>query len=330
MSMQSKAVLFTGPRQVSLDTVTLPDPGPNDIVVRTVYSGISTGTEGWLLTGRYWNIEYPTIPGYQKVGVVEQVGSEVDNYAVGNVVFLRTTRLADGPAAHWGGHTAYSVMDANDTYMFTLPDGLDPQEASLLVLPAVGYHGAAEVMPIERGETVCVLGLGMIGQYSAQTAHARGANVLAMDLIESRRRLAAEYAGAEVLDPTEQNVPEFIKSRWPDGIDAVIDTTAHAGIINESFTWLRKGGRYCFQAYYPDTTALDLLWPHINELVMYNPTDSTPAGALQCGRHLADGTFHMRSMITHVEPAANAASLYQMLLDSPREAMGVVLDWQKE
>ena len=53
MSTQTRAVVFTKPNQVDLISVAVPEPGPNEIAVRTLYSGISIGTERWGLTGRY-------------------------------------------------------------------------------------------------------------------------------------------------------------------------------------------------------------------------------------------------------------------------------------
>jgi 2-desacetyl-2-hydroxyethyl bacteriochlorophyllide A dehydrogenase len=329
MTISTKAVVFTAPRKVEVRAIEIPDIGPKDIGVRTLYSGISTGTEGWVLKGDYWNSEYPTIPGYQKVGVVDKVGSEVTNYKVGDVIFLRVTRLLPGTISHWGGHTGYSVMDASDSYMFKLPAGLDPAHASMVCLPAVGYHGAAEVMPVGKGETVAVIGLGMIGQFSAQTANLRGAKVIALDLIDERLEIAKNYAKAITINPSKQNPADEIKKIAPDGVDAVIDTSANVKVINESFHWLKQKGRYCFQGYYPNQTPIDFLWPHIKELVMYNPTDSTSDGAKECARCLAEGKMQIQSLISHNVPVSHAPEMYEMLISRPMEAMGVVLDWQK-
>ena len=64
MAISCRAVVFAAPRQVELREVELPDSEPGDVVVRTLYSGISAGTELWSLTGKYWSTKFPTIPGY--------------------------------------------------------------------------------------------------------------------------------------------------------------------------------------------------------------------------------------------------------------------------
>ena len=328
MSIKSKAVFFVERNKVELRDIELPDPATGDIVVRTLYSGISPGTELWSLTGKYWSTKFPTIPGYQKVGVVEQTGSDVKNFKEGDVVFLRFTNVMPGTEIEWAGHTGYSVISADTPELFKIPEGLDPAQGSLLCMPAIGYHGAAEVMPIEENECVVVIGLGLIGQFSAQAAKLRGAKVIGIDLLDNRLKLAADYADAITINPLKEDSAEVIKKHCPDGVDAVIDTSAHVDTINASFHWLRNGGRYCFQGYYPDKTPLDLLWPHAKELVMYNPTNCTLEGEMQCAKHIVEGTMHIESMITHVVSADEAPKMYQLLLDNPKDAMGVVLNWQ--
>ena len=107
--MQTKkncsAVVFVAPEKVEIQNIELPEIGPGEIGIKTLCSGISAGTELWLLKGSYSGVEFPTIPGYQKVGVVDCIGSGVENYNEGDMVFLRSTHLAPGTVCHWGGHT---------------------------------------------------------------------------------------------------------------------------------------------------------------------------------------------------------------------------------
>ena len=95
--MQSDAVVFTAPNTVSFQKIDCPDPGPADVVVRITYSWISNGTEGSYLRGERTDgdtpfqpgdpMPFPVVAGYQKVGVVESFGKEVDDLKVGETVF---------------------------------------------------------------------------------------------------------------------------------------------------------------------------------------------------------------------------------------------------
>ena len=319
--------MFTEKNKVEIRDIEIPEPGPDEIGVRTLYSGISIGTELWILKQLYWDAEFPCVSGYQKVGVVETVGRDVTNYHSGETVFLRTTKLSGGIRSSWGGHTGYSVMPASDPCMFALPKGLDSRLGSLLVMPAVGYHGAAEVMGIEKETWVAVIGVGMIGQFSAQTAHLLGGKVIAIDLSNERLALAEKHADAIGINPSNADVKSEIEKYCPDGLDAVIDTTANEEIINQSFHWLRNKGNYCFQGYYPEKTSLDLLYPHVKELVFYNPTDITPEGLYACAEYLANGQMEMAALVTRHSPLADAPSVYDRLLEDSNNELGIIVDW---
>lgn len=330
MSINCNCLVFSAKEKVEVQELTLPDVGAGEIGVKTLYSGVSIGTESWILTGKFWCSKYPNVPGYQKVGRVEKVGPGVSNYREGDVVFLRTSKIDSDIEPMWAGHTSYSVVAADDAYMFTLPEGIEPVEASLLVLPAVGYHGAAEVMPIDQGNNVAVIGVGMIGQFSAQTAMLAGAKVIAIDTLNDRLQYTSKYAKATTINPNEVDVESEIKKLYPDGLDAVIDTSANAKIINQSFKWLKAKGRYCFQAYYPNETPVDFLWPHTKELTMYNPIDSTPQGAAKCAQFIADGKMHIKDMITRTVFFNKAPSLYDEILAGNKEILAAVIDWRDD
>lgn len=325
MSIRCSAIVFVEPGVVDVQEIELPDAGTGDVVVRTLYSGISAGTEVWSLTGRYWSTKFPTLPGYQKVGIVERVGEQVTSYRQGDLVFLRFTKVQPGTNIEWAGHTGRSVVSAGEPEMFKLPTGIDPVAASQICVPAVSYHGVCEVMPIAAGERVAVIGQGPIGLYASQYAALRGAKVFALDLLEPRLELAARLAGAEAVRGDADAVAE----RFADApLDAVIDTSAHPPTVNASFKWLRHGGRYCLQGYYPGLTELDLLWPHAKELVIHNPTNCTPEGLRQVALDLAEGRLKVREAISHVVKAQEAPAMYQRLIQRDPEVVSAVIDWQ--
>src|SRR6266487_4008286 len=80
MSVRAAAIVFAEPGRVEIRPVDIPDVGPDEVGVRTAYSGVSQGTERWLLTGRYNRAgedvaaNYPCYPGYQAAGIVERTG----------------------------------------------------------------------------------------------------------------------------------------------------------------------------------------------------------------------------------------------------------------
>src|SRR5947207_14518554 len=95
--MEAQAVVFTAPKTVEYRKVTCPEPGPADAVIRLTHSWISNGTEGSYLRGERIGGDtpfrpgdrnpFPIVAGYQRIGVIERVGSEINDLSPGETVF---------------------------------------------------------------------------------------------------------------------------------------------------------------------------------------------------------------------------------------------------
>jgi len=297
-------VVFPRANEIELQQIQLPDPGPEDVVVETEYSGISIGTEGWLLTGTYWGTTFPLLTGYQKVGIVTHCGDQVQGCSVGDRVFLRHTTLASPIRPMWAGHTSRSVCHCGQ--LIPVPEAADPVSASLLVMVAVGYHGSCELVDVQPGDLVVVIGQGLIGQFAAQACKQRGCTVITTEPHDLRRQLSARL-----------------------GADVIVDCSANAAAVNASFEWLKnRGSKYCFQAYYPDLTPIDMLWPHVKEMVGYFPTNVTDAGMREMMQWIADGRAQVRPLLTHLRGWRDAPELFRLMMDQTSDCLGMVLDWQ--
>ncbi len=324
--IKAYGVVFPEKDEIEVLEIELPDPGPEDVVVQTEYSGISIGTEGWILTAKYRGTTFPLVTGYQKVGRVVQVGSQVSGLEVGDRVFLRHTKIASPIRSMWGGHTSRSVEHVGN--IIKLPEGADPVSASLLVMVAVGYHGAAELVDVQAGELVVVVGQGLIGQFAAQVCKQRGCTVITTEPIALRRELSAKMGVDAALDPLSEDVEAVVRQFKAEGADVVIDCSANADAINQSFEWLKnRGSKYCFQAYYPDLTCVDMFYPHVKEMVAYFPTNVTEQGMREMLQWIADGRAQVRPLITHIRNWQQAPELFRLMMDQPNECLGMVLDW---
>ena len=81
--MTTHAVVFVDVGQIEVREINMPAPGPGEVQIRTAYSTISAGTEGWVLKQLFtWGpATYPCVPGYQRVGTILQLGPEVEGGA---------------------------------------------------------------------------------------------------------------------------------------------------------------------------------------------------------------------------------------------------------
>ncbi len=328
--LMTKAVVFDMPLKVSVREVPLGDPTPDDLVIRTTYSGISIGTETWALKNRYKGLlnAFPQIPGYQRCGIVDWVGENVKDLKVGDRVFVRgRSRLAPEANIHpasWCGHMGLSVTPR--TCVYPLPDGTDDVPASLAVLAAVGCLGV-KMAKVQKGETVVVFGQGLIGQMSAQAAKRCGATVFAFDLVPLRAKMSRLYSADFAFKVSEMSPKDALAQQGLEFADVVVDTTGKAEMFDTCLELIRQHGRIVLQGYYPDPIVIDFHETHIKRAAVFFPCGWDGEDLVAMLHGMVDGTCQMAPLITHVFAADDAPQAYEVALNRPEECLGIVLKW---
>jgi len=224
--MRARRLLFTAPRQIELAAVDVPEQGPGQLLVRTLWSGISSGTELLCYRGLLdedlpldvavgslgGTLRFPFAYGYSCVGRVER--SDV-GLAPGTLVF----------AFH--PHQDRFVVGEEDVVV--LPPGTDPRAATLFPLVETGLQLALDAGPVAH-EIVLVLGLGPVGVITALLLQRAGATVLAADPL-AERRAVARALGVGVAAP--EDLPGALP---PGGVPLLVEVsgspTALAGALS--------------------------------------------------------------------------------------------------
>jgi 3-hydroxyethyl bacteriochlorophyllide a dehydrogenase len=359
------AVVFAAPGRVELREIRVPPPRRDEVVVQTELTGISVGTDRWMIEGKYRGVDarYPLVYGYQRVGKLIAVGAAVPLQAglrIGGRVFvgLSGSRLdpADGLGETGGGYTSIGAAHWSDVWPLGDTGELDLEEVALGGVAAVALQGV-EAIAVQPDELVVVVGQGIVGQVAAQLARARGARVIASDLLAARREAAARWSANRVVDPTQESLGELVQeeratlgsprgygpqgphvsryeqARWASvdgGADVVIDTAGSARLIGDWVALLRRGGRLCLQAYYPDPLVLDFHAIHLKRLRFAFPGGFDLDGFGRVVAHLRAGRLHLAPLITHRLPVSRAPEAFALLLEQPDEVLGMVLDWRQE
>ena len=168
----SKAVVTTSANKCALADVSVGALGENQVAIRTINSGVSTGTDKWVISGRFeWgNFAFPLVPGYQRTGIVEAIGSKVKNVSVGQQVFATASINYLDATAGWGAHTSYGICEDFEVFDAT---GIPPARAAFGVVAQVGFNAASRIIA-NPGDRVLVIGDGVIGASGALSAKARG------------------------------------------------------------------------------------------------------------------------------------------------------------
>lgn len=208
-----------------------PETPAGHVLVRTEFSAISPGTE--MIFVRKAS-EQAVKLGYSAVGIVERVGEGVEGIEVGSRV-----ACYGAPYVH---HAEWLAVPANLTG--AVPETVEPEEAALAGLGAIAVH-ALRVADLRFGESVIVVGLGILGNLIAQIASAAAYRTVGLDVspervaMLSRQGFAHMYEGQEAM---EANLADAV-GRF--GADAVLHCASGPGeaLINRSFQWIRDRGK---------------------------------------------------------------------------------------
>ena len=333
--MKAQAVVFEDRNQVDFREIQVPDPTPGDVVVRTRFSWISNGTESSYLRGERSNGEspyraggppiFPRVPGYQKTGTVETVGSQVDGLRRGDWVFVAGSRVDYG-VTEAGGHVSTAVA-APDS-IWKLPADVDPEAASGLVLTQVGYNCGARPS-VDPGDVGVVIGDGLVGHWAAQTLAQRGARVILigrhsfrLQLLQVRRAATINASETDPIESLRKNASVSSK-----GIAVLVDTVGDIRALNESLPLMKHDGHIVSAGFYGTEGMIDIQKLRRGEQTLHCPSGwSRPRMDLTL-QHIARGELETKSLITHRFPAREAQTAWDLILNRREASLGIVLEW---
>ena len=180
----SKAVVTTSANTSALAEVSVAELGANHVAIKTISSGVSTGTDKWVISGRFeWGgFPFPLVPGYQRSGIVEAIGSGVTNVKVGQQVFATASVNFKDATAGWGAHTSCGICEDFEVFDAT---GIPPERSAFGVVAQVGFNAASRIVG-NPGDRILVIGDGVIGASGALSAKARGFEPLLLGRHDSR------------------------------------------------------------------------------------------------------------------------------------------------
>lgn len=289
-------------------------PAGNEVKTETIYSGITNGTERNQLIGGNYAPKDDQLPisggGYQNVGRVIEVGPDVSELQVGDVLYMSAA------------HSEYIVM-AEDDLLIKLPDSIDRTEAALFGMTSVAMRTCRNT-ELKMGERVLIVGAGIIGQVAAQIAAVMGARITLCDINPNRLELATEIGAAEtVLDVSGDG--------WEKGVadgtfDAVIDFAGVPGMEDQMISAVRRCGRVIFIAGRGKVTYTFNLGQ--GQEIQLKQNSHFDRDDLENLCRLVDrGLVKIAPVIRDVVPVSEAKRIYDTLRDNPTELLGTVFVW---
>jgi len=322
---------------MELEEFELPDRPPADgILVSTGVTIISAGTEIANYLGRTTERPpertTPYYPGYSFAGTVLAVGEDIHDFAPGDRV--------SGPIQH--ASAAVENRPERLARFARIPDGVTDREAALSQLSCIALNGVRKAR-IQLGETVAVVGAGLVGLLASRLAQLDGAHpLISLDLIEERRAAAIDFGIAHVLDPGAENTEDVISALAPAGVDVVIEATGSPHAFVPALKMARRGGRVVLlgstrgtvQDFSPYAEAhlkgLTIVGAHVSTA----PVIATPADVWTEAANrrvvlslMEEGSFDVNPLIRHTVSPAEAPDAFAGLASRPEEYLGVAIDW---
>jgi len=343
-----RTVTFQSPRQVEVIDEPRQDLAPGEVRIRTLFSGISAGTEltayrgsnpylakRWdddlrLFTDGTSSLDYPLVGwGYEEVGEVVELGPGVEGLEPG--------------ARVWGtwGHRSESVQTAAYARERVLDPAADPRIGTFSQIGGIALNVVLDA-DIHVGETVAVFGLGVPGQLVAQLARLNGARVVAVDGVASRRQMALDLGAEVALDVADGGVAERIRELTGGrGADVCLEVSGSHQALHEAIRAVAYSSRVCTAGFMQgDGVGLRLGEEfHHNRVQVVSTQISGVAPAVQhrWDRMRLDSTsielavagrLKVTELISHTFDLEDAAAAFELVDTSPQDVLQVLLAGQ--
>jgi 2-desacetyl-2-hydroxyethyl bacteriochlorophyllide A dehydrogenase len=362
----ARVVRFASPFSVTVVDQDDAPLGPTDVRLRTLYSGISAGTELTFYRGtnpyldKHWDNDvrlfvpkgrsktakasanrlvsalpagasrsYPLdAPGYEEVGEVVEVGSQVDDLKVGQLV--------------WGtwGHRSSVVMSSERAAARVFDPQTNPVLGVFSQIGAVALNAVLDA-DIHVSETVAVFGAGVPGQLVAQLARLNGGRVIAVDTISQRLEVARRLGAWEVLDASGEEVAERIRALTEGrGADVCIEVSGAYRALNEAIRSVAYSARVVvagfFQGGGTDLTLGEEMHHNRVQLVGSQIAGVSPSLTYRWDIYRLQKTFidlavsgqiDLEPLISHRFPADEAPKAFELLDRTPEDVLQVVLEF---
>lgn len=240
-----------------------PEIEPNEVLVKVKACGIC-GSDVHGMDGSTGRRQTPLIMGHEASGVIEEIGSEVQGWQIGDRVTFDSTiynlddwytrkgryNLSDNRKVlgvsplEYKKHGAFAGFVSMPAHiLYKLPDNVSFEQAAMVEPVAVAAH-AVNISNIQPGKSAVVIGAGMVGVFVLKMLQIAGANpIIAVDLDEGKLELAKEFGATHTFKSADKNlfstILELTKNR---GADFGFEVVGISETVNICINSLRKGG----------------------------------------------------------------------------------------
>ena len=339
-----KSLLLTQYNHLEIADTPKPSPSPDEVLIQVAACGIC-GSDVHGFDGSTGRRIPPLVMGHEAAGLIAALGSNVNNFKIGERVTFDSTvfcgacanckrgdiNLCDnrqvlgvscGDYRRSGAFAEYVVVPARIVHR--LPDNLPFEEAAMLEATAVALH-AVKITPIDHGDTALVIGAGMIGLLILQSLRATGTDrVFVADVDDSRLKMAKDLGATEILDAKSNLPQQVLKLTNNIGVDAVLEAVGRTETIADGIDSVRKGGTVTLVGNFAPEVKIHLQ-KVVSRQIRLQGSCASSGEYPEAIKLLSSGAVKVKPLISKVAPLEDGPAWFNRLHTGEAGLLKVVL-----
>jgi L-iditol 2-dehydrogenase len=341
-----RALQLSAYKQLDLVSLPAPQPAADELLIRIKACGIC-GSDVHGFDGSTGRRIPPIVMGHEASGIVESVGSAVTGFNPGDHVTFDSTvycgecffcqrgqvNLCDRREVvgvstplfrRMGAFAEYVTVPARIAYR--LPDDFPFAHAAMIEAVSVAVH-AVSLTPIEPGDTVVVVGAGMIGLLTLQAVRQTGASrVFVVDVDDTRLSLAQKLGATQTFNSRSmQVVHEIQRLTEGRGADAALECVGITDAIKLAVESVRKGGSVTLVGNVAPTIELGLQ-SAVSRQIRLQGSCASNGEYPECIALMSSGQIRVEPLISAVAPLTDGAAWFERLYKREPGLLKVVLE----
>lgn len=316
ISTDTLAVVLASPEHLQLERLALSPRGEDDLLVEVEWSGISTGTERLLWSGRmppFPGMGYPLVPGYESVGRVAEAAAN-SAFRPGDRVFVPGANCFGPVRGLFGGAAQRLVVPARR--VVAVDEALG-EDAVLMALAATAYHAVARGGTCEHPEPPeLIVGHGVLGRLLARLNVAAGCTNTVVWETDARRQDGAR--GYTVLHPDDDPRRDY---------KSVCDVSGDAAMLDVLMQRLAPGGEIVLAGFYPDRVSFAFPPAFMREARIRVAAEWQRPDLLAVKALIESGVLPLDGLVTHHCEADQADQAYRTAFGDAG-CLKMILDWR--
>ena len=340
-----KALVLDSYKQLNYRDFEKPEIEPTEVLIRVKACGIC-GSDVHGYDGSTGRRKPPIIMGHEASGVLEEIGSEVSGWEIGDRVTFDSTiyplndwytrkghyNLSDNrkvlgvSPGEYRKHGAFAEFVSVPAHiLYRIPDNVSFEQAAMVEPVGVAAH-AVNISKIQPGESAVVVGAGMVGMFVINMLKIAGANpVIALDLDEKKLELAKEFGATHTIKSIDSNLLEKVKNLTKNrGADFGFEVVGIYETVNICINSLRKGGTAVLVGNLKPEVTIPLQKVVTTELSLLGSCAINGEYDLVLDL-LAAGKINVDKMISAVAPLSDGANWFNRLYNKETGLNKVIL-----